>query len=102
MLTDREQEILAAHLARQKPVEKPTIVKVTKPPIEKEKRDYITPREREVLTWIAKGKDREEIAALVGISPRTVARHLASASEVLGTSNRISTCVQAGILKLVD
>jgi len=36
----------------------------------------LTPREAEVLSWLAKGKTNRDIAAILGMSPRTVNKHL--------------------------
>ena len=36
----------------------------------------LTPREREVLGWVAKGKTNEVIGIILGLSPRTVQKHL--------------------------
>ncbi|MDX5402386.1 MAG: helix-turn-helix transcriptional regulator, partial [Rhodobacterales bacterium] len=32
----------------------------------------LTPRERQVVTWLARGKTSKEIAQVLGLSPRTV------------------------------
>jgi DNA-binding CsgD family transcriptional regulator len=37
----------------------------------------LTRRETEVLAWVAEGKTNPEIAAILGLSPRTVGNHLA-------------------------
>jgi DNA-binding CsgD family transcriptional regulator len=39
----------------------------------------LTPREVEVLAWIARGKTEGEIAVILGISRRTVSEHTATA-----------------------
>jgi DNA-binding CsgD family transcriptional regulator len=36
----------------------------------------LTPRERDVLSWVARGKTNQEIAAFLWISPATVGKHL--------------------------
>ncbi|HSS30759.1 MAG TPA: helix-turn-helix transcriptional regulator, partial [Nitrospiraceae bacterium] len=38
--------------------------------------DSLTPREREVLQWLAGGKTDRDIGDILGISPRTVHKHL--------------------------
>jgi DNA-binding NarL/FixJ family response regulator len=44
----------------------------------------LTPRQREVLQLVAEGKSGKEIAAILGISPRTVEFHKAGIMETVG------------------
>lgn len=55
----------------------------------------LTPREREVVSWLARGKTADEIARLLGLSPRTVEYHIANAGQKLNTKNRTHTVVEA-------
>lgn len=48
----------------------------------------ITERESEVLHWIANGKTNREIAEILGMSPRTVNKHLEQLFPKLGVENR--------------
>jgi DNA-binding NarL/FixJ family response regulator len=48
----------------------------------------LTGREREVLALVAEGLTNPEIAARLGLAPRTVATQIASASAKLGATNR--------------
>ena len=48
----------------------------------------LTPREGEVLRWLAQGKSRFEIASILKISPRTVSKHLERVYLQLGVENR--------------
>jgi DNA-binding CsgD family transcriptional regulator len=48
----------------------------------------LTPRETEVLTWVAKGKTAREIAEVLHISKRTVDEHVLTAARKLGATNR--------------
>lgn len=52
-----------------------------------EKLESLTPREREVLERAAQGLHAKEIAAALGISPRTVEVHKARIMEKLGVRN---------------
>ena len=52
--------------------------------------EQLTPREREVLYWITKGKRDEEIAAIVKSSPRTVNKQVQTVLAKLGVENRAS------------
>ena len=48
----------------------------------------LTSREKEVLNWICSGKTNPEIATILGISPRTVHKHVERILEKLGVENR--------------
>ena len=48
----------------------------------------LTPREREVLLWLARGKSNAEIAAILEIKPATVGKHLERIYPKLGVENR--------------
>ena len=49
---------------------------------------YLTPRERQVLLEVEKGKHNHEIAATLGIRPATVRKHLERVFDKLGVHNR--------------
>ena len=48
----------------------------------------VTPREREVLSWVAQGKSAWEIGEILHITKRTVDEHAQSAFHKLGAANR--------------
>lgn len=48
----------------------------------------LTPREAEVLLWVAQGKSNSEIATVLGCAENTVKVHLARVFEKLGVENR--------------
>jgi DNA-binding CsgD family transcriptional regulator len=48
----------------------------------------LTAREAEVLRWVAAGKSDAQIGAILGISARTVQKHLERAYQKLGVENR--------------
>lgn len=50
----------------------------------------LTVREGEVMFWVAEGKTNAEIGAILGSSPRTVERHVASIFKKLGVENRVA------------
>jgi DNA-binding NarL/FixJ family response regulator len=50
--------------------------------------EALTPREVEVLEWMAEGLSNKAIAARLGISDQTVKFHVASIAGKLGASNR--------------
>lgn len=55
----------------------------------------LTPREREVLDWVAAGKTNRDIAAILGASPRTVEKHLERIYEKLGVETRTAAVMRA-------
>ena len=48
----------------------------------------LTPRELDVLAWVAKGKTNRDIAEILGMSPRTVNKHLEHIYVKLGVETR--------------
>jgi DNA-binding NarL/FixJ family response regulator len=50
----------------------------------------LTRREAEVLAWIARGKSNRDIGEILGLSPRTVNKHLEQIYAKLGVENRAS------------
>ncbi|WP_418135907.1 response regulator [Agrobacterium sp. El2ro-1b] len=55
----------------------------------------LTTRESEVLLWIAKGKSNRDIGEILGLSARTVNKHLEQIYVKLGVENRASAAVKA-------
>ena len=55
----------------------------------------LTPREGEVLLWLARGKSNRDIAEVLDLSPRTVNKHLEQVYEMLGVENRASAVALA-------
>ena len=55
----------------------------------------LTSREAEVLLWLSRGKSNRDIAAILGLSPRTVNKHLEQTFEKLGVENRASATALA-------
>jgi DNA-binding NarL/FixJ family response regulator len=55
----------------------------------------LTLREAEVLTWIARGKSNRDIAEILGLSPRTVNKHLEQVYAKLGVENRTAAAALA-------
>jgi DNA-binding CsgD family transcriptional regulator len=50
----------------------------------------LTRRQREIMDWIAEGKTSAEAAIILGISPRTVEKHLEAVFQRMGVENRIA------------
>jgi DNA-binding response OmpR family regulator/DNA-binding CsgD family transcriptional regulator len=55
----------------------------------------LTPREAEVLYWIAQGKSNADIAIILGASVRTVHKHVEHVFEKLGVESRNAATVTA-------
>jgi DNA-binding CsgD family transcriptional regulator len=55
----------------------------------------LTPRELEVLAWVAGGKTNAETAELLSIAPGTVKKHLDHIYEKLGVGTRTEAVVMA-------
>jgi DNA-binding NarL/FixJ family response regulator len=55
----------------------------------------LTPRETEVLSWLAKGKTNRDIAEILGMSHRTVNKHLEHVFEKLGVETRSAAAALA-------
>ena len=50
----------------------------------------LTPRELEVVRWIAAAKRNSEIALILGCSPRTVQKHIQNILRKLGLETRVA------------
>ena len=55
----------------------------------------LTPRETEVLSWLAKGKTNRDMADILGLSHRTVNKHLEHIFEKLGVETRAAAAALA-------
>lgn len=55
----------------------------------------LTDRESEVLYWVTQGKSNKDLALILGISPRTVNKHLESVFEKMYVENRTSAANKA-------
>ena len=55
----------------------------------------LTPRETEVLSWVAKGKTNRDVGDILGLSPRTVNKHLEHIFEKLGVETRAAAAALA-------
>jgi CheY-like chemotaxis protein/DNA-binding CsgD family transcriptional regulator len=55
----------------------------------------VTQREAEVLHWVIQGKTNRDIAAILGMSPRTVNKHLEHVFDKLGVETRTAAATLA-------
>ncbi|MGE0650543.1 MAG: response regulator [Alphaproteobacteria bacterium] len=60
-----------------------------------EKNLALTHREAEVLLWISQGKSNRDIGEILGLSPRTVNKHLEQIFSKLAVENRTSAAILA-------
>lgn len=58
-------------------------------------RALLTLRELEVLGWVAAGKTDAQIGAILGLSVRTVQKHLEHVYVKLGVENRTAAAMRA-------
>lgn len=72
------------------------------PPVSQPQPPRLTPREREVLLWTAKGKTGWEIAQILRLTERTVVYHVENAKTKLGASSRSHAVVVALSMGLID
>jgi DNA-binding NarL/FixJ family response regulator len=65
--------------------------------------DHLTQREKEVLTWVGRGKTSSEIAIILGLSERTVNFHCDQAMRRLDVINRtqaVAKALTAGLITI--
>ena len=62
---------------------------------------HLTERERECLTWTARGKSAWAISEIIGVSEHTVTFHLKGVMRKLDTANRVAAVVAAVRLGLI-
>lgn len=62
----------------------------------------LTERERQALTWAARGKSSSDIAVILHISERTVNFHMDNAIRKLGVATRIQAAVKCAVLGLIN
>ncbi len=55
----------------------------------------ITAREAEVLFWLSQGKSSRDIGEILGLSHRTVTKHLEAIYTKLGVENRTAASMMA-------
>ena len=58
-------------------------------------RAALTPRETEVLYWLARGKTNRDIADICGMKPRTVTKHVEHIFDKLGVETRAAAAALA-------
>ncbi|HKY02616.1 MAG TPA: response regulator [Burkholderiales bacterium] len=80
---------VAAHVSTARRLEEARASKQRiEPIIHPTRAENLTQREAEVLNWLAKGKTNRDIAEILGMSPRTVNKHLEHIYVKLGVETR--------------
>jgi DNA-binding CsgD family transcriptional regulator len=64
--------------------------------------DGLTVREREILQWVGAGKTDRQVAGIVGLSHRTVQKHLEHIYVKLGVENRTAAVMRAAARQPAD
>ncbi len=111
-LTDRESELRGRRLGADdyvtKPIDFDVLYEILRARLGRARENTIPPvgveladREREVLTWSARGKTSSEIALILGLSKRTVDFHIDNARTKLGVATRIEAAIRAASLGLI-
>lgn len=62
--------------------------------------ERLTEREQAVLSWLRNGLSNKEIGLAMGISPRTVQKHLQRVYQHLGVRTRAEAVTQVYRMKL--
>jgi DNA-binding response OmpR family regulator len=112
-LADHDNELKGWRLGADdyvtKPVEFDVLAEVIASRLKRVARDGVWPklidlaeRERETLTWAARGKTFAEIGEILGLSRRTVEFHLDNARRKLGVPTRTQALVKAAIGQLIE
>ncbi|PYJ79430.1 MAG: DNA-binding response regulator, partial [Verrucomicrobia bacterium] len=58
----------------------------------------LTPREAEVLRWVAVGKSNHDIGVILGASTRTICKHVEHIFSKLSVENRTAAAATALVL----
>jgi DNA-binding NarL/FixJ family response regulator len=112
-LADHEDELKAWRLGADdfitKPIDFEVLAAVISARIERVARGAIwptsiqlAPREKETLTWAARGKTFGEIGEILGLSRRTVEFHLDRARRKLGVPTRTQALIKAALGQLIE
>jgi len=71
------------------------------PEMERDLQAKLTPREQEVLKWIAEGKSNSVIATILNLAEATVDFHIRNLFKKLNVVSRTQACVHAVMMGLI-
>jgi len=63
----------------------------------------LSPREKQIMEWVARGKSSADIAIILKVSPKTVDAHISHSVEKLDATNRTNAAAKAvtfGLIKI--
>jgi ATP/maltotriose-dependent transcriptional regulator MalT len=63
---------------------------------------FITERQLECLSWVQQGKSATDIGSILGLSGRTVEKHIIKVCGHLGVKTRVQAVVRARELGLIS
>lgn len=89
--TRRDELLAVAHMMHLKIVQLPV----------SNRRRALTQRQREALEWVADGKQTQDIALLMDVSPAMVEKHLRLAREALGVETTAQAVAKATLLNMI-
>jgi DNA-binding CsgD family transcriptional regulator len=69
---------------------------------DKRARERLTPKERQVARWLAQAKTNWEIGTILGISPRTVEKHVENLLRKLDVENRTAAALEIARYPSID
>jgi DNA-binding CsgD family transcriptional regulator len=92
-----ESELAAARATFEQLGAKPDLAKLEalRRPVTSSRPHGLTPREVEVLRWVATGKGNKEISSRLHLSEKTIERHLSSIFNKLGVESRAAATAYA-------
>ena len=73
---------------------RPTVTRVPIMAAQKRSDEGLTPKERQVARWIAQAKTNWEIGTILGISTRTVEKHVEHLLRKLRVENRTAAALE--------
>jgi DNA-binding CsgD family transcriptional regulator len=69
---------------------------------DKRARERLTPKERQVARWLAQAKTNWEIGTILGISTRTVEKHVENLLRKLDVENRTAAALEIARYSSID
>ncbi len=87
----REELLTVAHMMHLRLIQLPFTIR----------RRPLTQRQREALEWVADGKNTQDVAMLMAVSPAMVEKHLRLAREALSVDTTAQAVAKAALMNLI-